>query len=97
MSVQEVVKGKKHMLEVNGEVEETTFTGEKVWIIFDGRARAMDTDDCAVYEVFNSIDETVEDVHRAIKEDWEDGVIFEYDEVVAKDGKKYIINQKQLN
>lgn len=72
-------------------------TGEKVWIIYDSRARVMDTDDCAVYEAFSSHDETLEDVHQAIKDRWEDGVIFEYDEIESENGKKYIVNQKQLN
>ena len=71
-------------------------TGEKFWLIFDGRARMMDTDDCTVYEAFSSHDETLEDVWKAIGERYKDGVVFEYNEV-TKDGKNYIVNQRRLN
>lgn len=97
METDEVVRGKPYHLLVDGKMINTTFTGEKVWLIFDGRARVMDTDDCVVYEAFSSHDETLKDVHQAIRDRFEDGVIFEYDEVAEEDGKKYIVNQRKLN
>jgi hypothetical protein len=82
-------------------------TGEKVWIIYDGRAWSQDTDDCAVYEAFSSHKEppdeesefkgyegdTLEKVKKTRDEEWPDGVIFEYDEEVQENGDKYIVNQ----
>lgn len=85
-------------------------TGEKVWIIYDGRAWSQDTDDCAVYEAFSSHKEfpdpelsfegyegdTLESVKKRRDEEWPDGVIFEYDEEVQEDGAKHIVNQKLI-
>jgi hypothetical protein len=82
---------------------------EKVWIIFDGRAHTEDTDDCSVYEAFSSHREppddgnpkgyegdTLEKVKKVRDKDWPDGVIFEYDEEIQKDGQAYIINQRLI-
>lgn len=74
------------------DLEEAVPTGEKIWLIFDGRARMMDTDDCAVYEAFSSHDGTLEDVKKQRDKEWKDGVIFEYDEVKGKLGN-HIVKQ----
>ena len=85
-------------------------TGEKVWIIFDGRAWSQDTDDCSVYEAFSSYKEppdeeldfegcdgdTIEIVKKTRDKEWPDGVIFEYDEEAQEDGEMHIINQRLI-
>lgn len=83
------------MSEVQVDLSDAKLTGQKVWLIFDSRAHVMDTDDCVVYEAFSSYDETLESVKKALKEDWKDGVAFEYDEV-HKDGVAYIVNQRRI-
>jgi hypothetical protein len=80
---------------------------EKVWVIYDGRANTMPTEDCAVYCAYSSEKEepdeelcpggfdgyTLEMVKKERDEEWPDGVIFEYDEVKKEDGKNYLDNQ----
>lgn len=73
----------------------------KVWIIYDGRANVMDTDDCAVYEAFSEPEESLEDVKAAIKDRWNDGVIFEYDTEMRKGVKgrgdvNFLVNQRRV-
>ena len=58
-------------------------SGEKVWVIYDGRAHDSDlVDDSAVYEAFCSLDgDTRESVIERRDIEWEDGAIYEYDSV----------------
>ena len=87
---------KEHIIKNGKTIIKTTYTGNKVWLIFDGRARTKNTDDCAVYEAFSGPEETIEDALKALENDWDDGVLFEYDEVVDKEGKTYIVNQSLI-
>lgn len=46
----------------------------KVWIIYDGRAEFIRTDDCSIYVTCSSIKEA-----RSYEDMFPNGVIFEYD------------------
>lgn len=70
-------------------------TGHKIWLIFDGRAHMLNTDDCTVYEAFSSHNgDTLKTVQLIRNKNWKDGVIFEYDEA-TRDNKNYIINERR--
>ena len=47
---------------------------EKVWIIYDSRAAGGDTDEAAIYETCESLEEA-----RGSLNDWPDGVVYQYD------------------
>ncbi len=67
----------------------------KTWIIYDGRAMTMPTDDCAVYEAFCSEEgDTRQSVVACRKRDWPDGVVYEYDQVKKKDGLDWLENEQ---
>lgn len=75
------------------------------WIIFDGRAWDDDTDNASVYCAYDSTDSKLTEVYKDRAEFWEDGVIFEYDQVKIFNGKvkiekgkvvTYIVNQRLL-
>jgi hypothetical protein len=84
-------------------------TGEKVWTILDARAWD-DPDRASVYEAFSSHKEpadlvtetpawngdTLESVKKRRDKEWEDGVIFEYDELLGDDEVTYAINEKLI-
>jgi hypothetical protein len=48
---------------------------KQLWVVYDGRAETMDTDDCLVYVSCDSLPEA----RQYVKEDFPDGVIFRYD------------------
>ena len=84
-------------------------TGEKVWLILDGRAWE-DPDRASVYEAFSSHKEppdpetgydgyggdTLEIVKKTRDKEWPDGVIFEYDEEEEENGEIWIVNLKLI-
>jgi hypothetical protein len=68
----------------------------RVWLILDGRAWD-DPDDAAVYEAFSEEDgDTVESVTKTRDEDWEDGVIFEYDVEACPDAERNLLVNQRL-
>jgi hypothetical protein len=84
-------------------------TGNKVWLILDGRAWD-DPDKASVYCCYSSHKEppdealgyegsdgdTLEYVKKERDEHWPDGVIFEYEEKKGDAGTNYMINQKLI-
>jgi hypothetical protein len=84
-------------------------TGEKVWLILDGRAWD-DPDKASVYCAYSSHKEppdpetdyggydgdTLEHVKKDRDENWPDGVVFEYDEKEDEDGEMWIVNLKLI-
>ena len=77
------------------EIPKGKLTGQKVWLILDGRAWS-DPDSAAVYCAYSSHDETLEVVMKDRDEEWPDGVIYEYDDLKGDDGVNYMINQRLI-
>jgi hypothetical protein len=67
---------------------------KRAWIIYDGRAWTMPTEDCSVYEAFSSEEkDTRQSVLKHRDKEWPDGVVYEYDLVRKADGKDWAENE----